>query len=103
MQIVKYIILFFIIVISTLIGKLMAKKYVHRLEELEVNCKTILGTKKDKKNFNKLLKQTNKTYSILSKSYKLILNQKIQMPEDFLDIGLDIDKMGEELSNFKEF
>ena len=35
MQIVKYIILFFILVISTLIGKLMAKKYVHRLEELE--------------------------------------------------------------------
>ena len=92
---------------SILIAMMKQHKEVHnnlnRLEELEINCKTILGTEKDKKNFNKLLKQTNKTYSILSKSYKLILNQKIQMPEDFLDIGLDIDKMGEELSNFKEF
>lgn len=92
---------------SILIAMMKQHKEVHnnlnRLEELEVNCKTILGTEKDKKNFNKLLKQTNKTYFILYKSYKLILNQKIQMPEDFLDIGLDIDKMGEELSNFKEF
>ena len=92
---------------SILIAMMKQHKEVHnnlnRLEELEVNCKTILGTEKDKKTFNKLLKQTNKTYSILSKSYKLILNQKIQMPEDFLEIGLDIDKMGEQLSNFKEF
>lgn len=92
---------------SILIAMMKQHKEVHnnlnRLEELEINCKTILGTEKDKKNFNKLLKQTNKTYFILYKSYKLILNQKIQMPEDFLDIGLDIDKMGEELSNFKEF
>ena len=50
MQIVKYIILFFILVISTLIGKLMAKKYVHRLEELE-DTKAALNMLKSKIKF----------------------------------------------------
>ena len=50
MQIVKYIILFFILVISTLIGRLMAKKYVHRLEELE-DTKAALNMLKSKIKF----------------------------------------------------
>lgn len=35
MQIVKYIMLFFIFIASTLIGKIIAKKYTYRVEELE--------------------------------------------------------------------
>lgn len=35
MQFIKYFILFLILLSSTLIGKFLAKKYVHRLEELE--------------------------------------------------------------------
>lgn len=35
MQIIKYFILFLILVSSSMIGKILSKKYVHRLEELE--------------------------------------------------------------------
>ena len=47
MQIVKYIILFLILVTSSIIGKVLSKKYVHRLEELEEmqNLLNILKTK----------------------------------------------------------
>ena len=47
MQLVKYFILFLILVSSTLIGKFLSKKYVYRLEELEdiKNAFNILKTK----------------------------------------------------------
>ena len=47
MKIVKYFILFFILVFSTLIGKFLSKKYVYRLEELDdiKNALNILKTK----------------------------------------------------------
>ena len=47
MQIVKYIILFLILVTSSIIGKVLSKKYAHRLEELEEmqNLLNILKTK----------------------------------------------------------
>lgn len=35
MQVVKYIILFMILVLSSALGKILSKKYVYRLEELE--------------------------------------------------------------------
>ena len=35
MEVIKYLILFLILIISTLIGRTMAKKYVYRVEELE--------------------------------------------------------------------
>jgi stage III sporulation protein AB len=35
MQIIKYIILFLILFLSSSLGKILSKKYVHRLEELE--------------------------------------------------------------------
>lgn len=35
MEIIKYFILFLILVSSSMIGKILSKKYVHRLEELE--------------------------------------------------------------------
>ena len=47
MKIVKYFILFLILVLSTLIGKFLSKKYVYRLEELDdiKNALNILKTK----------------------------------------------------------
>lgn len=47
MQIIKYFILFLILVSSSMIGKILSKKYVHRLEELEEmrNSLNILKTK----------------------------------------------------------
>lgn len=47
MQLIKYFILFLILVSSTLIGKFLSKKYVYRLEELEdiKNALNILKTK----------------------------------------------------------
>lgn len=47
MQMIKYTILFFILLSSTLIGKFLSKKYVYRLEELEEmkNALNILKTK----------------------------------------------------------
>ena len=46
-QIIKYFILFLILLLSSMIGKTLSKKYVHRLEELEEmrNCLNILKTK----------------------------------------------------------
>ena len=35
MQMIKYVILFFILLTSTLIGKFLSKKYVYRLQELK--------------------------------------------------------------------
>ena len=47
MQLIKYFILFLILVSSTLIGKFLSKKYVYRLDELEdiKNALNILKTK----------------------------------------------------------
>lgn len=47
MQIIKYIMLFFVFTSSSLIGKYLSKKYVYRLEELEElrNSLNILKTK----------------------------------------------------------
>lgn len=47
MQIIKYFILFLILLLSSMIGKILSKKYVHRLEELEEmrNSLNILKTK----------------------------------------------------------
>lgn len=47
MQMIKYTILFFILLSSTLIGRFLSKKYVYRLEELEEmkNALNILKTK----------------------------------------------------------
>ncbi len=47
MQMIKYVILFFILLTSTLIGKFLSKKYVYRLQELKEmkNALNILKTK----------------------------------------------------------
>lgn len=84
MQIVKYIILFFILVISTLIGKLMAKKYVHRLEELE-DTKVALNMLKSKikftyepipEIFDEISKSTTKNISSIFINAKNKLNNQ---------------------------
>lgn len=84
MQIVKYIILFFILAISTLIGRLMAKKYVHRLEELE-DTKAALNMLKSKikftyepipEIFDEISKSTTKNISSIFINAKNKLNNQ---------------------------
>lgn len=50
MQIIKYIILFLILIVSSVIGRMLSKKYVHRLEELE-EMKSALNILKTKIKF----------------------------------------------------
>ena len=50
MQIIKYVMLFFVFVASSLIGKMVAKKYTYRLQELE-EMKNALNVFKSKIKF----------------------------------------------------
>ena len=84
MQIVKYIILFFILVISTLNGKHIEKKYVHRLEELE-DTKAALNMLKSKikftyepipEIFDEISKSTTKNISSIFINAKNKLNNQ---------------------------
>lgn len=50
MQIIKYIILFLILIVSSVIGRMLSRKYVHRLEELE-EMKSALNILKTKIKF----------------------------------------------------
>lgn len=71
MQMIKYTILFFILLSATLIGKFLSKKYVYRLEELEEmkNALNILKTKIKftyepiPEVFEEIAKNTNKNIS----------------------------------------
>lgn len=74
-----------------------------KLENLKLICNTDMGTDKDKKNFNKLLKQTKKLYSTLSMSYKMVTNQKLNFPKEMKEIGLEIEEFKNRLENLKEF
>ena len=50
MQVIKYIMLFLILISSSLIGRFLSKKYVYRLEELE-EMKNALNLFKTKAKF----------------------------------------------------
>ena len=89
MQIIKYIILFFILLSSTLIGRFMAKKYVYRLEELE-EMKNALNILKSKikftyepipEIFNEISKETSKNIS------KIFEQAKEKMKEETANIS----------------
>lgn len=78
MQMIKYFILFFILVASSLIGKFLAKKYVYRLEELEEmqNALNLLKTKIKftyepiPEIFDEISKNTNKNIGNIFKKAK---------------------------------
>ena len=84
MQIIKYIILFFILLSSTLIGRFMAKKYVYRLEELE-EMKNALNILKSKikftyepipEIFNEISKDSSKNISKIFEQAKEKLKEE---------------------------
>ena len=50
MQLIKYFILFLILILATMIGRFLSKKYVYRLEELE-DIKNALNILKSKIKF----------------------------------------------------
>ncbi len=89
MQMIKYTILFFILLSSTLIGKFLSKKYVYRLEELEEmkNALNILKTKIKfiyepiPEVFEEIAKNTNKNIS------KIFTLAKEKMQEESASIA----------------
>lgn len=68
-----------------------------KLEELKLICSTQAGTEVDRKQFEKLLEKTKKTFSTLKTSYKLVSKQKFSFPPEFLEIGIEIDEFDEKL------
>ena len=77
-------------------------KNLDKLDGLYLKCNTEIGTDKDKKNYNKLLKQTKNKFSSLLISYSFITKQKINLPQEFFEIGLQIDELKKQLDSFKE-
>ena len=81
-QIIKYFILFLILLLSSMIGKTLSKKYVHRLEELEEmrNCLNILKTKIKftyepiPEIFKEISKNVNKNIGKIFENAKEIMN-----------------------------
>ena len=83
MQMIKYFILFFILVASSMIGKFLSKKYVYRLEELEEmqNALNILKAKIKftyepiPEIFDEISKNTNRNIGNIFKNAKEKMNQ----------------------------
>lgn len=83
MQMIKYFILFLILVVSSLIGRFLSKKYVYRLEELE-EMQNALNIFKSKikftyepipEIFDEISKNTNKNIGNIFKKAKEKMNE----------------------------
>ncbi len=70
---------------------------LEKLENLKLISSTEAGTEQDKKQFEKLLVKTKKTFSTLKTSYKLISKQKIAFPPEFIEIGMEINEFEERM------
>lgn len=70
-----------------------------KLESLKLINSTEAGTENDKKQFNKLLVKTKKTFSTLKTSYKLVSKQRLSFPPEFFEIGMEIDDFEKRLNN----
>lgn len=84
MQIIKYLILFFILLLSSNLGKILSKKYINRLEELE-EMKNSLNVFKNKIKFTyepipdifeEISKTKNKNVGNIFKQAKEKMNNK---------------------------
>ena len=75
---------------------------IEQLDTLKLKCSTEIGTDTDKKVYNKLLKNTLKTFKTLEMSYNMLIKQKINFPSEFIEIGVEIKSFKDELSNFKK-
>lgn len=74
---------------------------LEQLENLKVIFSTQAGTEADKKQFEKLLAKTKKTFSTLKTSYMLVLKQKTNFPPEFYEIGAEIEMLENRLKNIK--
>ena len=85
MQVIKYIMLFLILISSSLIGRFLSKKYVYRLQELEEmrNALNILKTKIKftyepiPEIFNEISENMNKNIGSIFKTANEILEESI--------------------------
>ena len=82
MQLIKYFILFLILILATMVGKYLSKKYVYRLEELE-DIKNALNILKSKikftyepipEIFEEISKTSSRNISELFKTAKIKMN-----------------------------
>lgn len=82
MQLIKYFILFLILILATMVGKYLSKKYVYRLEELE-DIKNALNILKSKikftyepipEIFEEISKTSSRNISKLFKTAKIKMN-----------------------------
>lgn len=82
MQLIKYFILFLILILATMIGRFLSKKYVYRLEELE-DIKNALNILKSKikftyepipEIFEEISKTSSRNISELFKTAKIKMN-----------------------------
>ena len=60
------------------------------LESLSFIISTEAGTEANKKLYNKKYNKVNKNLNTLLLSYKLIQNQKLNLPPEFAKIGIEI-------------
>ena len=75
MQLIKYFILFLILILATMIGRFLSKKYVYRLEELE-DIKNALNILKSKIKF---------TYEPLKEIFRQISQDKSNKIEEIFE------------------
>ena len=68
------------------------------LERLKLVCSTEIGTESNKKQFEKLLNKTKKTFYTLKSSSKLVSKQKLAFPPEFAEIGIEIDELEDKLN-----
>lgn len=64
---------------------------LEELDKLKIISSTEIATEQTKKQYNKLLMKTKKSFSTLETTFKLIAKQKISFPVEFAEIGLEID------------
>lgn len=70
---------------------------LEQLENLKVISSTQAGTETDKKQFEKLLAKTKKTFSMLKTSYMLISKQRTNFPPELYEIGTEIEVLENKL------
>ena len=80
---------------------LEVKNNLDKLESLKWRCTTEIGTDSDKKQFNKLFKNTEKILRGLTLSYIMIMNQKIELPPEFIEIGSEINEFKQALEYYR--
>ena len=112
MQIIKYFILFLILVFSSMIGKFISKRYVYRLQELE-EMKNTLNILKNKIKFTyepipdifkEISNNSNKNIGqIFKKAEEKILNKNKELEKQLIEKDKEIAYLKGKIDVMKDF